>query len=240
MLIYGAAWELAWQRHAESGHDPSDDELPGFVARAVNQVAPTAPWDQQIKMAERVEAYIPELVELHASQSHAGQHVVMTPSVLFGSASDEWSTAPELFASLTGCFSLSWTLAPRPRMRRAPDTSPKRLTGSNRIGEPIVCSAIPRIDHDRSRRRRADRGNGGRLAERFTCHPGVHNPNGDPWQRSSIIISWAVNLEIENGARYGKMVQSDQRLRIHSAAGRRQGRVCPYFGCRARWTEHAQ
>jgi hypothetical protein len=74
MLVYGAAWEfrgdplatgpaeLACQRHDELGHDPSDDELPGFVARAVNQVAPSASWDQQIKMAERVEAYIPELL----------------------------------------------------------------------------------------------------------------------------------------------------------------------------------
>jgi hypothetical protein len=69
---------------------------------------------------------------------------------------------------------------PRPRMRRAPDTSPKRLTSSNRIGEPIVCSAIPRVDHDRSRRRRGRPVNGARLAERCTDSIDLAQRDGNP------------------------------------------------------------
>src|SRR4029434_8803580 len=99
---------------------------------------------------------------------------------------------------------------------------------------------IPRIDHDRSRRRRGRALNGARLAERFTDSIDVHNAMETHWQPVSTIISLTLNLEIENGARFGKMVQSHQRLWIHSAAGGRQGCVCPYLGCRARWSEYAQ
>src|SRR4029077_19115437 len=39
--------------------------------------------------------------------------------------------------------------------------------------------------------------------------------------------------------RYSQMVQSDQGLWIHSASGRRQGRLCSHLGGRARWPQQS-
>src|ERR1700732_2118347 len=43
-----------------------------------------------------------------------------------------------------------------------------------------------------------------------------------------------------DGNRNREVVQSDERVWIHSAAERRQGRIRPHFGCRARRTEFPQ
>src|SRR3979490_2990673 len=43
-----------------------------------------------------------------------------------------------------------------------------------------------------------------------------------------------------HGARHGEVVQFAKRLRIYSAAGRRPGRVRPYFGGRTGGPELAQ
>src|ERR1700687_3315078 len=60
-------------------------------------------------------------------------------------------------------------------------------------------------------------------------HPGptqpIVRPSPQRYRKTSTV-------EISSAARHREVVQLAKRVRVYPAAGRRQGCVCPYLGCR--------
>src|SRR5437870_323783 len=62
-------------------------------------------------------------------------------------------------------------------------------------------------------------------------NPDVHNSIAALAPKSRIRVVSVSSLGDDNGARHGEVVQSNQGLWFHSAAGRRQGCVCAHLRC---------